>query len=207
LPSSFIALIKITAVLRNAVFAHQLQRQRKFLLVKFLNTAKWLWPGLCVTMFGLSGMCSTAAAQAVLDNTALLGMSAGELASRLPPMQTVRAPRRLSSGAVGSLRVPDVLYEGLHFEQTLYLSHQKLQQTDLVMASQEPGQVAALLQSMRRQLGDGLVSSYATSDAVIDTATWVSGDADVVLFYSIPPGRPSVRLVIKHRQLRDASEL
>ena len=155
----------------------------------------------------MCGVCSAASAQAVLDNTALLGMTAGELASRLPPTQAVRPSRRLSSGAVGSLRVPDALYEGLHFEQTLYMAHQKLQQTDLVMASPAPDQVMALLQSLRRQLGAELASSYSTPDAVIDTATWVSGDADVMLFYSALPERPSVRLVIRQRQLRNAGEL
>lgn len=177
------------------------------MFVKFFNIAKLLWPALCAAVFGLSGICSTAAAQAVLDNAALLGMSASELASHLPPMHSVRAPRRLSSGAVGSLRVPDALYEGLHFEQTLYLSHQKLQQTDLVMASPEPGQVAALVQSLRTRLGAELASSFSTPDAVMETASWVSGDADVTLFHSSQPGRPQARLVIRQRQLRDAGEL
>lgn len=153
------------------------------------------------------GLCSAAGAQGVLDNTALLGMTPGELSSRLPPMQALRSARRLSSGAVGSLRVPDALYDGLHFEQTLYMAHQKLQQTDLVMASPAPDQVTALLQSLRRQLGAELASSYSTTDAVIDTATWVSKDVDVMLFYSATSERPSVQLVIKQRQLRDAGEL
>lgn len=175
--------------------------------VKFFNTARLWRPALCVTVFGLSGICSMAAARAVLDNTALLGMSSSELASRLPPLQSVRAPRRLSSGAVGVLRVPDAPYDGLRFEQTLYMSHHRLQQTDLVMASPEPGQVAALVQSLRTRLGAGLDSSFSTPDAVVETATWVSGDADVMLFYSVQPGRPQARLVIRQRQLRDAGEL
>ncbi|MES2189679.1 MAG: hypothetical protein V4454_06115 [Pseudomonadota bacterium] len=173
--------------------------------MKFFGLAKL--QSLPVLLVLMCGMCNVASAQGVLDNAALLGMTAGELASRLPSTQTLRPARRLSSGAVGSLRIPDALYDGLHFEQTLYLAHQKLQQTDLVMASPAPDQIAALLQSLRRQLGDGLASSYTTPDAMIDTATWVSGDADVMLFYSTLPERPSVRLVIKQRQLRDASEL
>ncbi|MES2399394.1 MAG: hypothetical protein V4573_05350 [Pseudomonadota bacterium] len=177
--------------------------------MKFFGFVKWQsLPVFLVLMYGLMyGMCNAASAQGVLDNTALLGMTSAELASRLPPTQTVRPPRRLSSGAVASLRVPDALYDGLHFEQTLYLAHQKLQQTDLVMTSPAPDQIATLLQSLRRQLGAELASSYATPEAVIDTATWVSGDADVTLFYSTLPERPSVRLVIRQRQLRDASEL
>jgi hypothetical protein len=153
------------------------------------------------------GLCTAAGAQGVLDNTALLGMTSNELASRLPAVQAVRPARRLSSGAIGSLRVADVLYEGLHFEQTLYLAHQKLQQTDLVMSSPAPDQVTALVQSLRTQLGPELASSFSTPDAVVATASWVSGDADVTLFYSAPPERPSVRLVIRQRQLRDAGEL
>ncbi|MES2512263.1 MAG: hypothetical protein V4625_20235 [Pseudomonadota bacterium] len=155
----------------------------------------------------MCGLCSAAHAQDVLDNTGLLGMSAGELTSRLPGIQAVRAPRRLSSGALGSLRVPDALYGGLHFEQTLYLAHQKLQQTDLVLNSPEPGQVDTLMQTLRARLGPELASSFSTSDALIDTASWVNGDADVTLFHVAPPARPGIRLVIKQRQLRDASEL
>lgn len=151
--------------------------------------------------------CSATAAQGVLDNIGLLGMTSGELASRLPPMQTVRPARRLSSGAVGSLRVPDVAYEGLHFEQTLYLAHQKLRQTDLVMADPAPEQIAALVQSLRAQLGRELASSFATPEAVVETASWVSGDADVTLLRSTQAGQPGARLVIRQRQLRDASEL
>lgn len=153
------------------------------------------------------GTCGAAQAQAVLDNAGLLGLSAGELAARLPAIQTVHSPRRLSSGALGSLRVADAVYDGLHFEQTLYLAHQKLQQTDLVLSNPEPGQVDALVQSLRARLGPELASSFSASDAVIATASWVSGEADITLFHAAPPARPSGRLVIKQRQLRDASEL
>ncbi len=155
----------------------------------------------------MAGAGSVAHAQAVLDNIPLLGLDAGQLASRLPALQAVRAPRRLSSGAVGSLRVPDAQYGGLHFEQTLYLAHQKLQQTELVMAAPAPAEVAALAGSLRAQLGAELASSFSTPGGLVETASWVSGDADITLFHAVPPARPGVRLVIKQRQLRDASEL
>jgi hypothetical protein len=137
----------------------------------------------------------------VLENAALLGMSHEQVAS------TWQMPRR--SGRRGacprvrwdSLRVPDALCEGAHFEQTLFFAHQKLTQMDLVLIS--PGAEdavsriqAALLQSLRARLGPELAAG--------DSASWVSADADVMLFRSGRPEHPSLRVVIKQRQLVDA---
>ena len=98
----------------------------------------------------------------------------------------------------------DALCEGAHFEQTLFFAHQKLTQMDLVLIS--PGAEdavsriqAALLQSLRARLGPELAAG--------DSASWVSADADVMLFRSGRPDHPSLRVVIKQRQLVDAGEL
>jgi len=153
---------------------------------------------------GLLWLSSSAWAYTVLDNTALLGMSHEQVAASLANAQPVRSPRRLSSGALGSLRVADALCEGAHFEQTLFFAHQKLTQMDLVLIS--PGAEdavsriqAALLQSLRARLGPELAAG--------DSASWVSADADVMLFRSGRPDHPSLRVVIKQRQLVDAGEL
>lgn len=153
---------------------------------------------------GLLWLSSSAWAHTVLDNTALLGMSHEQVAASLANAQPVRSPRRLSSGALGSLRVADALCEGAHFEQTLFFAHQKLTQMDLVLIS--PGAEdavsriqAALLQSLRARLGPELAAG--------DSASWVSADADVMLFRSGRPDHPSLRVVIKQRQLVDAGEL
>src|SRR6478752_2169056 len=88
---------------------------------------------------GLLWLSSSAWAHTVLDNTALLGMSHEQVAASLANAQPVRSPRRLSSGALGSLRVADALCEGAHFEQTLFFAHQKLAQMDLVLLNPASG--------------------------------------------------------------------
>lgn len=167
-------------------------------------------------MAGAVAVCANAWSQTVLENVGLLGMSREQLEPALPGAQPVRLPRRLSSGALGFLRVPDVLLEGSHFEQTLYFAHQRLEQMDLVLLIPGAGPgtdaaatqtQAALLQSLRAKLGPEL-ASFATSPATLpDSASWVSAGADVMLFRTGAPNRPTVRLVIRQRHLVDASEL
>jgi hypothetical protein len=123
-----------------------------------------LWPrGWLIGAFWL-GLCPVAWAHTVLENAALLGMGREQVASALPDAQAVRAPRRLSSGALGSLRVADAQCEGSHFEQTLYFNHQKLAQMELVLLNPASGPGSedtmahvheALLQSLRARLGPG----------------------------------------------------
>jgi hypothetical protein len=175
-----------------------------------------LWPrGWLIGAFWL-GLCPVAWAHTVLENAALLGMGREQVASALPDAQAVRAPRRLSSGALGSLRVADAQCEGSHFEQTLYFNHQKLAQMELVLLNPASGPGSedtmahvheALLQSLRARLGPELAAFGAAPGAVADTASWVSADADVMLFRSGRPEHPSLRVVIKQRQLVDAGEL
>ena len=167
----------------------------------FRQRSAWL-------LAGVLGLCSSAWSHTVLENAALLGMSHEQVAASLADAQPVRSPRRLSSGALGSLRVPDALCEGAHFEQTLFFAHQKLAQMDLVLINPATGPgaedavsriQAALLQSLRAKLGPEL--------AAADSASWVSADADVMLFRSGRADHPSLRVVIKQRQLVDAGEL
>lgn len=162
------------------------------------------------------GMCGAVWPHTVLENAALLGLGREQIAAALPDAQPVRAPRRLSSGALGSLRVADAPCEGAHFEQTLYFNHQKLAQMDLVLLNLASGPGSedamppvhdALLQSLRARLGPELAAFATAPGTVADTASWVSADADVILFRSGRPEHPSLRIVIKQRQLVDAGEL
>jgi hypothetical protein len=162
------------------------------------------------------GLCASAWSQTVLENAALLGMSREQVSAIVADTQPVRAPRRLSSGALGLLRVPDALCEGAHFEQTLFFAHQKLAQMDLVLLKPGSGPGSeevmaeahkALLQSLRARLGPELAAFGAVPGALADTASWVSADTDVMLFRSGRAEHASLRLVIKQRQLADAAEL
>lgn len=143
-------------------------------------------------------------------------MSREQVSATVADTQPVRAPRRLSSGALGLLRVPDALCEGAHFEQTLFFAHQKLAQMDLVLLNPASGRGSedamaqvhkALLQSLRARLGPELAAFGTAPGATADTASWVSADADVMLFRSGRAEHSSLRLVIKQRQLADAGEL
>lgn len=187
-----------------------------FLLSIFQNFFRCLQPRYSLAGAFWLGICSTAWPHTVLDNAALLGMGREQVAAALPDAQPVRAPRRLSSGALGSLRVADVLCEDAHFEQTLYFNHQKLAQMELVLLNPASGPGSeeamaqvheALLQSLRTRLGPELAAFGAAPGAIADTASWVSADADVMLFRSGRPGHPSLRIVIRQRQLVDAGEL
>jgi len=160
--------------------------------------------------------CATAWSHTVLENTALLGLGPEQVTAKLAGVEAVRSPRRLPSGALGSLRVPDSLCEGMHFEQTLFFAHQKLAQMDLVLLNPASGPgaeealartQAALLQALRAELGPELAAFGTAPGATADTASWTRADADVMLFRSGRPGHPSLRLVIRQRQLVDAGEL
>ncbi|MBK5204267.1 MAG: hypothetical protein JJD98_02335 [Polaromonas sp.] len=161
--------------------------------------------------------CASAWSQTVLDNAALLGMSRHQVMPALVNAQPVRSSRRLSSGAVGSLRVPDALCEGLHFQQTLYFAHQKLEQMELVLINPAAGAgsaeaataatFAALVQSLRKELGPELATFASSPEIMADTVSWVSAGADVTLLRSGTSEHPGVRLVIRQQRLVDASEL
>jgi hypothetical protein len=167
--------------------------------------------GFCLAVLaGLLCLCTSAGAQTVLNNKTLLGQSPAELQPRLG-LQAVRSPRRLSSGATGSARLADAVCEGLHFEETFFFAHQKLQQMDLVLydvgAEAADNAQALLMQSLRAELGLELASFGAAPVGLPASASWVSGDADVILFRFGHPDRPGLRLVIRQRQLVNAEEL
>lgn len=189
---------------------------KSFCFPSFLSGPPSSRSRLPMLLAGLLCACSSAWFKTVLENAALLGMNREQLAPALVDARPVRSPRRLSSGALGAWRVPDMLCEGAHFEQTLFFVQQKLAQMDLVLlqAHSGPGSgravtatYTALLQSLRARLGPELASSASTPQALMDTASWVSAGADVMLFRFGKPDHPGLRMVIRQRRLVDASEL
>lgn len=172
----------------------------RWLWITFLRHSRW-----AIALLGLAG--GAAWSQTVAANVGLLGMHQDRLETSLAGVQPVRSPRRLSSGAVGFLRVPNALFERQQFEEILFFAHQKLVQIELLPLHAEPSAFADLAQSLRGQLGPELAASSSTAHLLMDTASWVWGDADVMLFRSGKPEHPVVRLVIKQRQLVDANAL
>jgi hypothetical protein len=148
----------------------------------------------------LLGHAAVSAAGAIADRTGLLGQSLEQVEAAFDSARPVHAPRRLPSGASGLLRQPDVVYEGAHFEQTFYFAQQKLQQIEMVsLPGLADGGFGHLLASLKSQLGPELAAG--------DSASWVQGDADVVLYRYGRPDAPTVRLLIRQRRQADASEL
>lgn len=172
----------------------------RWLLITFLQHSRWAF-----LLLGLAG--SAAWSQTVAAHVGLLGMRQDQLETTLAGVQPVRSPRRLSSGALGALRVPNALFERRQFEEILFFAHQKLVQMELLPIHSGPSAFADLTQSLRGQLGPELAASASTAHLLMDTASWVWGGADVMLFRSGKPEHPLVRLVIKQRQLVNADEL
>ncbi|MDB5966580.1 MAG: hypothetical protein JWQ72_3080, partial [Polaromonas sp.] len=67
-------------------------------------------------------LCCSACAATVPERLALLGRAPADVRDALATTEAVRAPRRLASGAVGLLRVPETVLEGLRFEEPLFFS-------------------------------------------------------------------------------------
>lgn len=166
-----------------------------------------LWLALAITPVAWS--------QTVEEASAWLGMSPQQLQPALPGAQAVRAPRRLPTGALGLLRVADVQYEGIHFEQTLYFRADRLEQLDMVWHADADGAAqgddaaayTALVAAVRGRLGPELASASSTATTVMETASWVHGGANILLYRSGKSDHPVVRLVIRQRQVVDGSEL
>lgn len=102
------------------------------------------------------------------------------------------------------------------FEETYFFARQKLTQLELVLLDTGAGAGAdqavtdaqrALLTTLRAELGPELAAFGVPAQTLTDTASWVVGDADVMLFRSGRPGAPTLRVVIRQRQLVDASQL
>lgn len=172
---------------------------------------------LPVLLAGALWVHANAWSQTVLDNAALLGMRRQQVVLAVPGAQPVRSPRRLASGSAGSWRVTDALCEGLHFQQTLYFADQTLEQMELVLINPvvdasnadaaTAAAFAALVQSLRKELGPELATFAASPEIMADTVSWVSAGADVKLFRFGTRQHPGVRLVIRQQRLVDASEL
>lgn len=173
-------------------------------------------PLLCaVCLLALCLLSPHAAAQTVPDAVGLLGQDRANVQAAVGA-QPMRANRRLPGGLVGLLQAPDVLCESLHFSQTLYFRDQALEQVEWVwlgpmaLAGQPPDSVGAfaqLLGVLRSRYGTELASAASTRDTVMETASWVAGNANVQLYRAGRADHPVVRLVIRQRRLVDAGDL
>ena len=153
------------------------------------------------------GAAAAAGAQS-LPPGVQLGMSPAELQAALPDAQRVARPQRLAGGLAGTWRGASTAIAGLTFEPTFYFAGTELRRVEwLADAGALPDHGAsafdALLGWGRGRFGNEL----ASRDPGSRYAAWVADDTDVYAQLVEAERGPSVRLVYKTRQLRDASEL
>ena len=156
---------------------------------------------------------SLGAASGLLQAQALppdvhLGMTVKELQAALPGLERVQRPQRLAPGLAGSWHGTPAPIGGLLFQPVFYLAGGQLRRVEWVAAAPAAPDMAAaafaeLVAWGRSQFGPEL----ASNDPGSAYAAWVQGDVDVYAHYVNDARSPSVRLVYKTRQLKDASEL
>lgn len=146
---------------------------------------------------------SSAAIAPPLPGGVALGMTVPQLQQVQPALKRVPHPARLAGGLVGSWSGSAVAVAGLALTPTFYLSDGQLQRVEYLAREGGPAAFAALLAWARASWGVEL----AATDAESASASWSTDDMDAYLQLASPgPGGP-VRLVVKHRVLKDASEL
>lgn len=161
--------------------------------------------------FALVSAASPAPAQA-LEPFLTLGMSETEFHAALTGVERVRRPQKLSSGAIGSWRLPRVQHGRFFFEETFFLGSQALQQVEFVLLPRSPEEqtqsaFAGLVEALRSQWGQELASHTLMPGMVMETASWVREGLDVIAVRSGNPANPGIRVIYKLRLLKDASQL
>lgn len=138
-----------------------------------------------------------------------LGMTPDGLRAAVPTVERVARPVRIAGGLVGNWRGERAFIAGLLFEPTFYFADGELRRVEWVAQPEADGDrgtaaYAELLAWGRSRFG----AEMASRDPGSELASWVAGDADVYA-QRIDDARraPSVRLVYKLRQLKDASQL
>ena len=142
-----------------------------------------------------------------------LGMTPDALQAALPTIERVARPVRIPGGAagtlVGSWRGQPVQIAGLPFEPTFYFAGSRLRRVEWAAEPTAEGDrgaaaYAELLDWGRERFG----TAMSSRDPGSELASWVADDTDVYAQRIDDPRRmPSVRLVYKQRQLKDASQL
>ena len=153
------------------------------------------------------GAAAVATAQS-LPAGVQLGMSPAELQAALPEAQRVARPQRLAGGLAGTWRGAPVAMAGLRFEPTFYFAGAHLRRVEWTTgADVTPDQCAAAFDALLAWGRGRFGSELASRDPGSRYAAWVADDTDVYAQLVEAERGPSVRLVYKTRQLRDASEL
>ena len=149
-------------------------------------------------------LCAALAHAQALPGGATLGMSAGQLQQAVPALRAVPHPARLAGGLVGRWAGPPVRLAGVELAPTFFFADDQLQRVEYVAT---PGDVErgfeALLAWGRAAWGAELSSQGPEGNY----ANWTAADTDVYLQQAASARGVQLRLVVKRRILKDASEL
>lgn len=135
-----------------------------------------------------------------LPGGAQLGMNVPQLQQAVPGLKPVPHPVRMTGGLVGSWSAPAVDVAGAQLTPTFFFAAGELQRIEY-LAADGTGVFDTLLGWGRTTWGQELASQSPEGSY----ATWSAPDLDAYLQQTTSPQR--VRLVVKRRVAKDASEL
>lgn len=147
---------------------------------------------------------ATASAQAQpVPGGVELGMTLPQVRQAQPALKRVPHPARLAGGLVGSWSAHALDVAGVELEPTFFFADGQLQRVEYLARDGGPAAFEALRAWARGTWG----ADQGANDPESAYAYWASGDIDAYLQLANTAHGAQVRLVVKQRVLKDASEL
>ena len=157
-----------------------------------------------VAAFACAALLAGAAQAQALPGGGVLGMSQGQLQQAVPALRHVAHPARLAGGIVGRWAGPAVRLAGVELEPTYFFADDQLQRVEYLALPADGRQAFEALLAWGRTAWGAELSSQGPEGSY---ANWSADDTDIYLQQSASPRGAQVRLVVKRRVLKDASEL
>lgn len=151
-----------------------------------------------------SGLLLPASYAVTLPDGVFLGMTAQDVQQAVPGARPVLRPTHMAGGLIGSLSGPATRIAGVPLVPTYFFLGAQLRRVEYNMVpAASPDGFQALLAWGRVEWGSELLSDAPEGSY----ATWFDRYTDAYLQRTNSLSHPAVRLVIKVRVLKDASEL
>lgn len=138
-----------------------------------------------------------------LPGGVVLRMTLPELQQAQPALKRVPRPARLAGDLVGNWSSPAIDVAGVALTPTYFFANGQVQRVEYLAREGSPATYSALLAWARQSWGAELTAA----DAGGAYASWATGDMDAYLQLAGAPSDGQVRLVVRQRVLKDASEL
>lgn len=151
----------------------------------------------------LSLLPAFAQAQA-LPGGVQLGMTVPQLQQAVSALRPVARPARLAGGLVGGWSGPVVDVAGVALVPTFFFAEAQLRRIEYLAAGDDGAAGFDALLAWGRAAWGAELAARNPEGAY---ASWSSDELDVYLQLAQAAQRPQLRLVIKRRVLKDASEL